>query len=378
MTGTVTRNNIAEFYSNYELLYNNSHNMMCNVKEIYAQDKKTKDIKKKENQKFGKPFGAYYGHGLFKSCFSPSKASVFGIQKDLQDIYNTEELRGIIKSTIITRTFEEVAGKKLTNHTVYVQPNLAESTLQQTIMNDFHELCYSYFQSTGNSRKESYLRIIRMINLLIKSTSAPHLMNEWTGQGLPTKYSKVIRMVCERDEQVLVGCVGIESTKSYFEEIKKACPDREVIYIDGSISFDRRKKLIAEYNKSTNSIIVANQASLKSSVNIPECNEVIITALPWNGSKLSQFTKRTVRFNSSSMTNVNLVCYADSIELNILNLILNKEKVNQFIKTTDVTTDDEVNEEYGVDGEMLGNLIQKHYDEEGGMRLSWGNESKRN
>ncbi len=378
MTGTVTRNNVSEIYSNLELMYNNSYNFMCHVDSIYRQDKKTKDIKKFNNKNNQKSFGALYGFGLFKSCFAPSKASVFGIQKDLQDIYNVGDLKRIIERTVITRTLEEVAGKKKQNHTIYVKPNSDEKLLQNEILENFHQICYTYFKSTGNERKESYLRIIRMINLLIKSTSTPHLMDEWIGQGLPTKYKKVVEMVNERpNEQILIGCVGIPATKSYYEEIKRNFPNRNVIYIDGTVSFKRRKKLVSEFNESNNDIIVANQASLKSSVNIPECNTVIVTGLPWNGSKLNQFTSRTIRFNSKNITDVYLLCYSESIELNILNLILNKEKVNNFIKTTEITTDEEVNEDYGVDANMLGSLLSKHYDEDGGMQLSWGNESQR-
>lgn len=377
MTGTVTRNNIGELYPNYELLYNNSYNMVCKAPNVYRRDSKSGDLVAHVNDKYNETFGAYFGFGLFKKCFSPSKPSVFGIEKELQDIYNVETLKEIINSTIITRTFEEVAGKKIKMNTMYVVPNYAEKVLQDNVMNDFSSMCYKYFSSTGNSRKESYLRIIRMINLLIKSTSTPHLMDEWIGEGLPTKISKVVDMVSERDCQILVGCVGIPATKEYFNSISEKFPNRKVFYIDGNISFMKRKYLIEEFKKYPNSIIVANQASLKSSVNIPECNEVIITALPWNGSKLSQFFRRCVRFNSSTITNVNLVCYSDSIELNVLNLILNKEKVNQFIKTTDITTDDDVNEQFGVDGELLGSLIGKHYDENGGMSLSWGEKSIR-
>ncbi|BAX25548.1 helicase [Tenacibaculum phage pT24] len=378
MTGTPTRNNLNEIYPNIELMYNNSYNMMCNVQLIYKQDKKTKEIKSHINKKRFQPFDAYYGFGTFKSCFAPSKASVFGIQKELQDLYNLSDLTDIINSSIITRTMEELMGDKKEMISHFVQPNYAEKVLQQDILERFHEMCYNYFQSTGNSRKESYLRIIRMINLLIKSTTSPHLMKEWIGEGLPTKYAKVIKMIEERpNEQILVGCVGIESTESYFNHIKKTFPNREVIYVDGTISFKKRGQIIEHFNNTDNAIIVANQASLKSSVNIPECNTVIIPSLPWNNSSLAQFYCRTIRFDSKNKTQVHLICYSESIDLNILNLILNKEKVNNFVKTTEVSTEEDVNEEFGVDGDILGSLIQKHYDEEGGMRLSWGEKSKR-
>ncbi len=371
MTGTVTRNNIGEFYSNFELMYNNSHNMMCDVAQIYKMDGKTKELVTKENKNVNFPFGAYYGKGLFKACFSPSKATVFGIQKDTQNIYNSDDLKNVLDRTVITRTFEEIAGKKFEYHNHYIQPNLAEKTLQDDILNRFHEMCHNYFQKTNNSRKESYLRIIRMINLLIKSTSTPHLFSEWIGQGLPTKYAKVIKMVKAKDEKVMIGCVGIDSAQSYYNEISKRFPNREVFYIDGSVNFKNRKALIDKFESTKNGILVANQAALKSSVNIPTCNEVIICGLPWNFAKLNQFVFRCIRFDSKEKTNVHFVIYSDSIELNVLNLLLNKEKINSFMRTTEESTDDEMYDKYDVDNGVLGSLIQKHYDEDGGMRLGW-------
>lgn len=373
MTGTPTRNNINEYYPNFELMYNNSYNMMCLPKKIYKQDKKTKEIKGSENKRCDRPFDAYFGNSTFRSCFSPSKASVFGIEKKTQSIYNSDDLKKILDRSIITRTFEEVAGKKFKYNTSYIQPNVHERELQETIMNKFHQVCYNYFMSTGNSRKESYLRIIRMINLLIKSTSTPHLFSEWSGgNSLPTKYSKAFKMIYERaDEKILVGCVGIESTQDYFEYIKEKFPTRKVFYVDGSLTFKKRGQIVEDFENTKNGIIVANQASLKSSVNIPSCDEVILVGLQWNFSKINQFVFRCIRLDSENFTNVNIICYSDSIELNVLNLLLNKERVNNFIKTTEIQEDEDVYDDYDVDANLLGSLIQKHIDEDGGMSLGW-------
>ncbi|BBI90793.1 helicase [Tenacibaculum phage PTm5] len=377
-TGTPTRNNINEIYAILELMYNNSHNMMCEVSSIYTQDKKSKEIKNKPNNKKQLPFDAYYGFGLFKSCFSPSKTTVFGIKKDTQNIFNTDELKRIVERTVIIRSSEELMGDKKIIKSHFVQPNLAERELQETIMKEFHQICYTYFRSTGNSRKESYLRIIRMINLLIKSCTAPHLMNDWNGQGLPTKYSKVLKMIGERpNEPIMIGCVGIPSTQSYYDEIKNKYPNRRVYYVDGTIPFKKRKQIVDEFNNSDNAILVSNQASLKSSVSIEKCNTVIIPSLPWNYASLSQYFYRAIRFDSEHKTEVHLITYTDSIDLNVLQLLLNKEKINNFIKTGDESTDEEVNEEFGVDGDVLGSVIEKYYDEEGGMRFMLGSESKR-
>lgn len=372
MTGTITRNNVLESYTSFELLYNNSYNMMNNCSNMYYQDSKTKDVKRTENKRVNQPFDGYFGYADFRKCFSPSKASVFGIQKNTQDIYNSVDLKALLNRTVITRTFEEVVGKKYEFHTTYVQPNYAEKQLQDDILNKFHEMCYTYFNHTGNTRKESYLRIIRMINLLIKSTTAPHLMSEWIGQGLPTKYAKVLKMIEQRDELVMVGCVGIEATQSYYNAIKDRFPNREVFYVDGTISFKGRNDIIKKFESTSNGILVANQAALKSSVNIPTCNEVILTAFQWSWSTITQFVFRCIRFNSKEMTNVHTVLYSDSIELNILNLLMNKEKINSFMRTTDLADEEELYENFDVDSGILGSLLQKYYDEDGGMRLSWG------
>ncbi len=49
---------------------------------------------------------------LFKACHCPGKASVFGIEKQNQDVYNKDELFSLIARTIITRKFKDFAGEK--------------------------------------------------------------------------------------------------------------------------------------------------------------------------------------------------------------------------------------------------------------------------
>jgi hypothetical protein len=113
-TGTTTRNNIAELYKQLELLYNNSLNMLCDCEKIYSEVKgKNGDTginERKNEEYYNKPFPAYYGNNLFKACFNPSKATVFGIKKQNQDIYNKQSLINLIRKTILTRLFKEIAG----------------------------------------------------------------------------------------------------------------------------------------------------------------------------------------------------------------------------------------------------------------------------
>ena len=86
-TGTTTRNNIAELYSQFELLYNNSVNMVCWSPQVYHENKE-REIEEENNTDYGSPFPAFRGHVLFRACHCPGKATVFGIEKQNQDVYN--------------------------------------------------------------------------------------------------------------------------------------------------------------------------------------------------------------------------------------------------------------------------------------------------
>ena len=79
-TGTTTRNNIAELYSQFELLYNNSVNMVCWSPQVYHENKE-REIEEENNTDYGSPFPAFRGHVLFRACHCPGKATVFGIEK---------------------------------------------------------------------------------------------------------------------------------------------------------------------------------------------------------------------------------------------------------------------------------------------------------
>lgn len=60
-TGTTTRNNIAELYSQFELLYNNSVNMVCWSPQVYHENKE-REIEEENNTDYGSPFPAFRGH----------------------------------------------------------------------------------------------------------------------------------------------------------------------------------------------------------------------------------------------------------------------------------------------------------------------------
>ena len=58
-----------------------------------------------------RPFPAYRrGYQLFSRSHLPKRITVFGVKKENQDIYNASYLSDLLDKTVITRSFEEVAG----------------------------------------------------------------------------------------------------------------------------------------------------------------------------------------------------------------------------------------------------------------------------
>ena len=132
-TGTTTRNNIAELYSQFELLYNNSVNMVCWSPQVYHENKE-REIEEENNTDYGTPFPAFRGHVLFRACHCPGKATVFGIEKQNQDVYNKEELSELIGKTVITRKFRDFAGEKYKIQTHTVSPSDGEREVYRVII----------------------------------------------------------------------------------------------------------------------------------------------------------------------------------------------------------------------------------------------------
>lgn len=151
-TGTTTRNNIAELYSQFELLYNNSINMVCWSSRVYHESR-DKEIEEDNNPHYGEPFPAFRGHVLFRACHCPGKSTVFGIEKQNQDVYNKEELAGLIGKTVITRKFRDFAGEKYKIRTHTVSPSDGEREVYRVIIEEFCRICELYYNSTGGCKE---------------------------------------------------------------------------------------------------------------------------------------------------------------------------------------------------------------------------------
>jgi hypothetical protein len=254
-TGTTTRKHITELYSQFELLYNNSANMICWCDTTYHQDKDGK-IVRRTNDYYGEPFPAYQGHALFNAYFCPGKASVFGIEKQNQDIYNKEELFRLIGKTIITRKFKDFAGEKYEVKTHSVKPADGEREVYRIIVEEFCRICELYYNSTGDTKKDAGLRLMRQIKLLIKACSVPNLIDGYYDDPYPNKTRYIKNLVRRIPGKITIGCTTLAALDMYEWYITGQFPDRQVFIIKGDVTFRKRQNIIKEFEDTINGTLL--------------------------------------------------------------------------------------------------------------------------
>lgn len=374
LSGTMTRNDISESYTLFKLMYGESMNFICNCSSIFVMDKETNQLIEKNNEEKNKPFLPYQkGYKLFRSCFNPQKITVFGVGQNTQDIYNSEELKVIINKSIITRTFEQVVGRKIYSiHQHLVEFNDSEKALYNKVINEFYSMKY-LFNSTGNARKDRFLEIVQQLNLLLDVCCQAQSYREYKSTEAPEKFLKVLELLnMWNNERVLIGCRTLKEVELYRNFIGKNIKNRKLYVVTGSVSMERRKEIIEELRQDDTGILLSTQQSLSSSVSIPFVDNCIITRLAWNMPTLSQFYFRIIRYNSTEDKEVHFITYKNSLETNLLALISSKENLNNFMKNNE---DEDVEAELGINFNMIDMLLTKEKDQEGKMRINWGSQN---
>lgn len=372
MTGTSTRNNISEIYSQFQLLYNNSINMLNECEDIMEYNKE-EELVTEANDYYMKPYPAYKkGLKLFRSSHIPEKITVFGVGQFNQDVHHADALKRLIDKTIITRTFEEVTGKEIYQiKQVSAKMGLPEIEVYKTAIEEFYKLEYM-FNKTGNSRKDAMLRVLNQLITLLKICAAPQTLKEYEG-NLPQKFIEVLSLVEKHDnERVAIGVRHVNVVEEYAKEIRKRFPERPVFVITGNETTLKQRRAIAnELKKTTNGILISTQQSLSASMNIDFVNVCIIPELHWNNSSMSQYYFRFIRYTSTEDKVVYFVTYENSIESNLLKMILVKDKLNLFMKNQELS-DDELYDKFGIDETVLQNLMYREKDEDGKYVVRWG------
>jgi hypothetical protein len=74
----------------------------------------------------------------------------------------------------------------------------------------------------------------------------------------------------------------------------------------------------------------------------------------------------------SRFTRVHFVTYRDSIEQNLMALVLTKERLNEFIKTSKVKEESDIFDEFDISPSIIESLLTRKQDAEGKFHIQWG------
>lgn len=196
---------------------------------------------------------------------------------------------------------------------------------------------------------------MRQIRLLIKACSVPNLIDGY----FPNKTIYIRNMLQAILDRVAVGCTTLAALDMYERYFTGNFPGRPLFIIKGDVTFKKRQSIIKEFEDTLGCILICTRQSLKSSANILSCNNVILESLQWNIPGMEQFYFRFIRLDSKDRTRVHFVTYEDSIEQNLMVLVLTKERLNEFIKTGEVKEQSEIFEEFDITMSVIESLLTR-------------------
>ena len=216
------------------------------------------------------------------------------------------------------------------------------------------------------------LKLMQQITLMLRVSSAPNTMQEYIGDT-PVKIMAAVEMVSQwSNEYVVIGVRHIEVLKKYEAAFNQYLPDRPLFVVTGSTTtFAERRRLKKKIKASGNGILLCTQQSLPSSVNYEFVNKILIPELHFNNAAMSQFYMRFIRYTSTELKDIYFLTYAGSLESNLMQMVIVKEKINLFMKGQD-TDLDEVYDKFGVDFDLFALLMRRELDEEGNFQIRWG------
>jgi len=395
MSGTPTRNNVAEIYNQLELLCQNSNAMMCWATQRVEYDRSSREYDYFPNPYYGKPFPPRWGHKAFEDTFSPKKTTCFGANESNQDIFNKDILDTLMRSIRFTRDFNEEKSRinqalgleDSGDYYEYKQVTVPMSEMEIAIYNyilavlaDALEKAYLsgetvqvWTQSLGNGARHDRataksLVIMQQILQLMQGTSHPWTFTEYQKDGevhklytLEDQTSTKLEKACEIiddvfskewNHKIMIGSPWRPTVEGMLKKFDKKW--YMVFHLDSSMSTRARAKLVTEFRMyDGNAIILWTIGVLKSGLNLPEVNTVIVESYPWNFAQLHQFAARAIRLNSTDKTTIYCLTSEGSFDINVFSLILKKEVTNKFVRSSVETSMSELSEEFGVESDDL-------------------------
>lgn len=377
MSGTSINNNVVESYPQLYLLYNASVNMLSMAKILYSFSEESEDYIAHENPHYRKPYLPYIeGLSCFRHSHLPEKLTVFGVVQRRQDILNAEVLRDLIGYTMLTRTFREVTGKNLEHRReLRAKMNPAEEDLYQVALKEFYRLEKEYFKSTNMSaRKKAQARIIAQIKIMLRICTCAPVFQDYHGPMVTGKLEAIFEEIRKiPHKRVAIGVRQNNIVRAYAQAARQAFPNRPVFTVTGSEMQPRQRKnlVCGRFEDYDNSILICTQQSLSESISIDSVDYCFIAELHWNDSKMAQFYYRFIRYTSTRGKYIYYVNYPESIETNLIYLLVAKERMLRFLKGQDISFE-ELFAEMGFDLDRHRGAVFRGYDTKGRPELYWG------
>ena len=202
---------------------------------------------------------------------------------------------------------------------------------------------------------------------------APHAEFVIAEGETPLKEMAVVEALARWPEEVVA--IGVRHTTvldRYAAAIREYLPERPLFVVTGStVTFAKRRALREVLRDSRNGILLCTQQSLPSSVNFEFVNKIIIPEMHYNNAGMSQFYMRFVRYTSTEKKDLYFPIYIGSLESNLMQMVLAKEKLAMFMKGQDADMD-EIYAKFGVDYDLLSTLMTRETDDKGHLRIHWG------
>ena len=215
---------------------------------------------------------------------------------------------------------------------------------------------------------------MQQITLLLRVAAAPNTMKEYQGDT-PLKITTAVEMAAEwKHEIVAVGVRHQNVLNAYAKAFREYLPNRPLFIVTGSTkTFAQRRALWKTLRDSGNGILLCTQQSLPSSVNFEYVNKILIPEMHFNNSGMSQFYMRFIRYTSTEYKDIYFLTCTGSLESNLLQMVIAKEKINLFMKGQD-TDLDLIYDKFGIDYNLLALLLHRGVDEEGNFQIRWGDQ----
>lgn len=357
-TGTPARNTAGELFTQLDFVFGGSPAFHCVAKTRVIWNPDVKDLIEVPNPFHGQRYESFRGLSEFRKAHAPHKPTVLGVQRSIATVPNAEALSRFLKCVRSRLTLEQLRGCNPLEVTTTALPlSPLHASVYEAIVESVKQIVRAEMEDDG--RKASLLALAHAIRLLQQTCSTP----ERLALGLPLEVGTKRDFIRDRilnspADHIAVGTIWKKAATSLVEYLESSAIGRPVFYFDGEASFKNRRRTLDMFMATPRAVLVTTQQSLRSSVNVPCVSEVIAEALPWNFPSLEQWARRFVRYDSPhSKVSLNIITCQDTIEEQILGLLLRKVNVTKVATGDDIACDEELFAQYGIDSDDLMQLV---------------------